>query len=48
MIADKFGGVSVDGPGQGAWIGEDGRMLDQKAMYFEVQYFDGVEIIDVR
>lgn len=25
-----------------------GRMLDQEAMYFEVQYFDGVEIIDTR
>ncbi len=78
MIADQFGGVSVDGPGQGAWIGEDGRMydeasyvvtfateriryaearnlvikigqmLEQEAMYFEVQYFDGVEIIDTR
>ncbi len=77
MIADKFGGVSVDGPGQGAWIGTDGKMydeasyvvtfatervrysearevviaigrlLEQEAMYFEVQYFDGVEIIDV-
>ena len=24
-----------------------GRLLDQKAMYFEVQYFDGVEIIHI-
>lgn len=76
-IATEFGGVSVDGPGQGVWIGDDGksydepsylvtfatdrvnyatardlvieigRMLDQEAMYFEVQYFDGVEIIPI-
>jgi hypothetical protein len=24
-----------------------GQLLDQKAMYFEVRYFDGAEIIDV-
>lgn len=27
---------------------EIGRMLDQEAMYFEIQYFDGVEIIPVK
>ena len=24
-----------------------GRQLGQRAMYFEVRYFDGVEIIDI-
>lgn len=78
MIANEFGGVSVDGPGQGLWIAADGtpydepsylvtfaasdrssyaaarklvmeigRMLAQEAMYFEVQYFDGVEVFPV-
>ncbi|MEX1027653.1 MAG: hypothetical protein WD049_06560 [Candidatus Paceibacterota bacterium] len=77
MIAERFGGVSVDPPGSGAWLDEQGKVYDepsylvtfatanrsdyvdarqlvieigkllgQKAMYFEVQYFDGVEIID--
>ncbi len=27
---------------------EIGKMLDQEAMYFEVEYFDGVEIISTR
>lgn len=30
-----------------ALVIEIGRMLDQQTMYFEVQYFDGVEIIPV-
>ena len=76
-VAAAFAGYSLDGPGRGAWIGDDGRVydepsyqlsvscdrerytearemalsmgrrLDQVAMYFEVRYFDGVEIIDV-
>lgn len=30
-----------------ALVIEIGRMLEQEAMYFEVQYFDGIEIIDL-
>jgi hypothetical protein len=76
-VADAFGGYTLEGPGQGAWRDDGGRVyaeasyrlevacgreryaearalviaigqrLRQKAMYFEVRYFDGVEIIDV-
>lgn len=76
-VRNAFGGFSLDGPGQGAWeddegrvyeeaswvltvicergqyaeardmVREIGRRLDQFAMYFEVRYMDGVEIIDI-
>ena len=29
------------------WVKEVGRSLDQKAMYFEVRDYDGVQILDV-
>lgn len=76
-VAAQFGGCSLDGPGRGLWIGDDGRVYDepsyelsvscpreqfveargmvieigrrlgQLAMFFEVRYFDGTEIIDI-
>ena len=77
QVWEAFGGLSIDGPGSGVWIADDGtiyeensymlqvhcdrsqyqeareliisigRQLGQRAMYFEVRYFDGVEIIDI-
>ena len=77
QVWEAFGGLSLDGPGQGVWLADDGtvydetsymlqvycdrdryqeardlvirigRQLGQRAMYFEVRYFDGVEIIDI-
>jgi hypothetical protein len=77
QIWEAFGGLSLDGPGSGVWVADDGtiyeeasymvqvhcdrsqyhearalvvsigRQLGQRAMYFEVRYFDGVEIIDI-
>lgn len=29
------------------WVEWAGKMLDQKAMYFEAQYVDGAEIIEI-
>jgi len=76
-VRETFGGYSLDGPGEGSWMDEDGRVyeepsylltvfcdrnqyqdarelviwvgreLEQEAMYFEVRYFDGVEIIEI-
>lgn len=76
-VVQKFGGFSLDGPGEGAWAADDGtvygessyvltvecdreryqearnmviaigKRLSQLAMYFEVRYFDGVEIIAI-
>ena len=77
QVWETFGGLSLDGPGSGVWVADDGavydetsymlqvhcdrdryqearelvmqigRQLGQRAMYFEVRYFDGVEIIDI-
>ena len=76
-IHTTFGGYTLEGPAQGAWVDDDGnvyqetsfrlevacqrgrylecrdkvieigRQLKQKAMYFEVRYVDGVEIISI-
>jgi hypothetical protein len=73
----RFGGFTLEGPGEGGWVAADGTVyseqsrrlevacernryseardlvlwigqrLFQKAMYFEVRYFDGVEILTV-
>lgn len=77
QVWETFGGLSIDGPGSGVWIADDGaiyeensyvlqvhcdrsqyheareliisigRQLGQRAMYFEVRYFDGVDIVDI-
>ncbi|ETX06897.1 MAG: hypothetical protein ETSY2_14355 [Candidatus Entotheonella gemina] len=76
-VWEAFGGLSIDGPGTGVWVADDGtvydetsyilqvhcdraryqearelvtqigRQLGQQAMYFEVRYFAGVDIIDI-
>jgi hypothetical protein len=77
-VVKRFGGFSLDGPGEGGWMADDGtvyaeasyvltiqcprdrypemralvidigKRLHQLAMYFEVRYFDGAEIIPIQ
>jgi hypothetical protein len=36
LIRDTFGGYSLEGPFQGAWIGDDGRVYEETSYRLEV------------
>ena len=35
-VSNIFGGFSLDGPGQGSWVDEDGRVYDEASYRLEV------------
>ena len=36
IVRDTFGGYSLEGPFQGAWIGDDGRVYEETSYRLEV------------
>lgn len=36
LIRDTFGGYSLEGPFQGAWVGDDGRVYEEASYRLEI------------
>jgi hypothetical protein len=36
LVRDTFGGYSLEGPFQGAWVGDDGRVYEETSYRLEV------------
>ena len=36
LVRDAFGGYSLEGPFQGAWVGDDGRIYEETSYRLEV------------